>query len=398
MNRNDWTPLLTGTVGSHAYGLAGPDSDVDTLGMAAAPTAQFHGLSLPTGKAATRASNDPDVTVHEAGKYVSLALACNPTILELLYLPDELYQVRHELGDELIALRGKLLHAHGVRNAYMGYATQQFTRLKNRGRFPNVPTSRIAKHARHLLRLVHAGTALYLTGELTVRVHEPQRYHDFAALIVADPEKGLALAESTLALTQAALDAKPSVLPERPNQKAAEQWLMRVRAHHYSRARRSTAKTVEPAAGRPYVPVEGTPRAVLVDIDGTVALHGDRDPYDTSRYHEDGVNIPVVLAVKAMLDAGHEVIMCSGRDEAFRDVTDRWLYEQVLKRYGLPYADLHMRPEGDTRRDDIVKLELFDKHIRDNYTVTCVFDDRDRVVKAWRGIGLTVLQVAEGNF
>jgi predicted kinase len=150
--------------------------------------------------------------------------------------------------------------------------------------------------------------------------------------------------------------------------------------------------------GRPYVPVDGTSLAVMVDIDGTVALHGDRDPYDTSRYHEDGVNLPVVLAVKALFDSGHDVIMCSGRDEAFRTVTDHWLYEQVLKPHGLPYAELHMRPEGDKRRDDVVKLELFDKHIRDQYTITCVFDDRDRVVKAWRYIGLTVFQVADGNF
>lgn len=56
----DWTPLLVGTVGSHAYGLAGPDSDVDTLAFAAAPTARFHGLSLPTGKDATKTSTDPD--------------------------------------------------------------------------------------------------------------------------------------------------------------------------------------------------------------------------------------------------------------------------------------------------------------------------------------------------
>lgn len=152
------------------------------------------------------------------------------------------------------------------------------------------------------------------------------------------------------------------------------------------------------SAGRPYEPVPGTPLAVMVDIDGTVALHGDRDPYDTSRYHEDTVNIPVVRAVKAMSDAGHAVLMCSGRDAAFRPVTAEWLFENVCKAHHLPYHGLFMRPEGDTRRDDVVKLELFDAHVRDRYTVTCVFDDRDRVVKAWRGIGLTVLQVADGDF
>ena len=146
------------------------------------------------------------------------------------------------------------------------------------------------------------------------------------------------------------------------------------------------------------LPPAGLSPAVLVDIDGTVALHGDRDPYDTSRYHEDAVNEAVVTAVAALQSTGHCVLFCSGRDEKFRKVTMQWLHEKILWPLGIMPVNLYMRPEGDTRRDDVVKLELFDQWIRDRYTVTCVFDDRDRVVKAWRGIGLTVLQVAEGNF
>lgn len=153
---------------------------------------------------------------------------------------------------------------------------------------------------------------------------------------------------------------------------------------------------IEPA--RMYYGKYNAPRAVMVDIDGTLALHGDRDPYDTSRYHEDTVNQPVVEAVRAMQDAGHVVILCSGRDERFRAVTEAWLTDKIGLVYGLWHDGLYMRPEGDRRRDNIVKLELFDAHIRDNYNVTCVFDDRDRVVQAWRSIGLTVFQVAPGNF
>ena len=45
-----------------------------------------------------------------------------------------------------------------------------------------------------------------------------------------------------------------------------------------------------------------------------------------------------------------------------------------------------------------MKLELFDRHVRDSYDVRYVLDDRQQVVDAWRSIGLTVFQVAEGNF
>ena len=48
--------------------------------------------------------------------------------------------------------------------------------------------------------------------------------------------------------------------------------------------------------------------------------------------------------------------------------------------------------------DVTMKLELFDRHVRDSYDVRYVLDDRQQVVDAWRSIGLTVFQVAEGNF
>ena len=57
-----------------------------------------------------------------------------------------------------------------------------------------------------------------------------------------------------------------------------------------------------------------------------------------------------------------------------------------------------MRQTGDHRRDSIVKLEIFDAHIRDVYDIVAVFDDRAHVVAAWRSIGLTVFAVAEGDF
>jgi hypothetical protein len=149
------------------------------------------------------------------------------------------------------------------------------------------------------------------------------------------------------------------------------------------------------AVGRPYIPNPALPAAVMVDIDGTVALHvGVRGPFDTARYHLDRPNSDVIAAVNSMYLAGHLVVFCSGRDDAFRDVTQAWLDEHAA----IPHSGLFMRPAGDRRRDDVVKLELFDRHIRDRFAVTCVFDDRDRVVKAWRSIGLTVMQVAEGAF
>lgn len=152
-----------------------------------------------------------------------------------------------------------------------------------------------------------------------------------------------------------------------------------------------------PVSGRSYTPPTNSDTAVIFDIDGTVALHGSRNPYDTSRYHEDTPNRPIVSLVHLEHWNGNNIVFCSGRSEAFRDVTEQWIEKHVISRQKAEWQ-LFMRPVGDARNDAIVKLELFDRHIRDVYDVRRVYDDRDRVIDAWRSIGLTVLQVAPGNF
>lgn len=115
------TILLSGIVGSTAYGLDGPGSDVDRLGLFVTPTLELLGLRLPLESHVTV---KPDATFHEAAKAARLILAGNPTASELLWLPDGLYETRTPLGDEMIALRAAFLSGKAVRNAYLGYATQ----------------------------------------------------------------------------------------------------------------------------------------------------------------------------------------------------------------------------------------------------------------------------------
>jgi predicted nucleotidyltransferase len=214
--------LLEGIVGSTAYGLAGPHSDVDRLGVYAAPTRAFHGLDLPIDRRASIVVHEPsDRTLHEARKYCLLALGANPTVIDLLWLPS--YEVRTPLGDELVGLRRAFLSAPRVRDAYLGYAEQQFTRLLNKGPDPRTP-----KHARHLLRLLHQGQQLYATGELTVRLADPQRYLDFGLAVAADVEA----ARAALVESRDRFATLSSPLPDRPDQAAVESWLHRVRAEY----------------------------------------------------------------------------------------------------------------------------------------------------------------------
>ena len=57
-----------------------------------------------------------------------------------------------------------------------------------------------------------------------------------------------------------------------------------------------------------------------------------------------------------------------------------------------------MRKQGDYRPDEIIKEELFKQNIEENYYCLAIFDDRDRVIKKWREMGLLACQVYYGDF
>lgn len=145
----------------------------------------------------------------------------------------------------------------------------------------------------------------------------------------------------------------------------------------------------------PVVQDKNHPWAIICDLDGTLAIHNGRSPYDTGKCGTDIVNYPVHTILKTFHGQGVRVIFVSGRENKFREETQKWLNETDERFAG---CQLLMRPTGDTRNDAIVKNEIYDEHIRDNFYVLFVLDDRDRVVKRWRALGLTCLQVAEGNF
>lgn len=144
---------------------------------------------------------------------------------------------------------------------------------------------------------------------------------------------------------------------------------------------------------QPYTPDPALPSAWLVDVDGTLAEMGDRSPYDLTRVHEDTPHRHIVDLVRALAWHGHDIVIMSGRETSARQATETWLAANDVT-----YDALLMRTTGDTRSDEVVKAELFDTHIRTHYRVAGVLDDRNRVVTMWRSLGLTCLQVAEGDF
>lgn len=147
-----------------------------------------------------------------------------------------------------------------------------------------------------------------------------------------------------------------------------------------------------------YTPPAGSseshlPRAVMVDIDGTLARMTGRGPYDWERVGEDQPIAHIVELVRELAHGGSQIVYMSGRDEQCREQTTQWLDKHV----GVS-GPLFMRAAGDGRKDSIVKLELYRAHVEGRWKVRFVLDDRDSVVLAWRCAGLPVLQVEYGTF
>lgn len=138
---------------------------------------------------------------------------------------------------------------------------------------------------------------------------------------------------------------------------------------------------------------DALPLAIICDLDGTLAHLNGRSPYDASTCFDDSLNEPVAHIVRTYAGIGVAVILMSGRESRFRRPTERW-----LEHHGIAYSGLHMRRTKDFRKDAIVKTELFEAHIRGQFEVLFVLDDRDQVVEMWRQIGFACLQVAPGNF
>jgi predicted nucleotidyltransferase len=220
--------LLEGVVGSTAYGLAGPDSDVDRLGVFAAPTAAFHGLAMP---AESHVTTKPDSTLHEARKYAALSLKCNPGVTELMWLPG--YIVTSPLGERLVGIRGAFLSAPAVMGAYLGYARDQLKKLIGRGdgRFDSdIPERRSLKNAVHVARLAEQGEHLYATGVVAVRLPDPDKTRAVGRFLLENPDRGLVMLQAA----EERMKHAGSPLPDKPDTARVEAWLHAVRAEFYT--------------------------------------------------------------------------------------------------------------------------------------------------------------------
>lgn len=142
----------------------------------------------------------------------------------------------------------------------------------------------------------------------------------------------------------------------------------------------------------PMVQDVSKPKAIICDLDGTLAKIGNESPYDASNC--DVVDLPMemtVETVKLYYNAGYSIIFCSGRMEKDRAPSVRFIEEHLP---GMPYL-LLMRADNDQRHDAIIKEEIFNAHIKNKYWVKLVLDDRLSVSRLWHSMGLNLFRIGD---
>lgn len=136
------------------------------------------------------------------------------------------------------------------------------------------------------------------------------------------------------------------------------------------------------------------PQAVICDLDGTLALIDDRDPFDATGCEHDRLNQAVANTLFFYHQNGHHILLVSGREDKYRASTLRF-----LEKHSIAFDELWMRPSGNYIKDSILKKEIYEQEIADRYHISLVLDDRDQVVDMWRKeLQLPCFQVFYGKF
>lgn len=130
------------------------------------------------------------------------------------------------------------------------------------------------------------------------------------------------------------------------------------------------------------------PSCVIFDLEGTIAVRGERGQYDWKRIKEDKLDYNTSEILRDLLESENPaIIICTGRDGITEFETRRWLNDKDIK-----FDGLFIRREGDLRPNWIVKEEMWRK-IAEHYYINGIFDNSSKVVRRAKALGLKTFQV-----
>jgi uncharacterized protein len=163
-----------------------------------------------------------DIVVYEIKKALALLRQGNPNVLQMLWLPENMYTKIEPAGQLILDARDIFVGKH-VYNAFVGYAVSQLRKMEGgayRGYMGERRKQLVQKHgydtknAAHLIRLLYTGIEFLNDGQMTLP-------HPFAPKLVAIKRGEWRLeevkAESDRLFELAAESYVRSTLPSKPD-------------------------------------------------------------------------------------------------------------------------------------------------------------------------------------
>lgn len=118
--------ILLGLTGSHGYGTANENSDIDLRGITLPSKRDLLGF----GDFEQIAEPNTDTTIYSLNRMVQLLCKCNPNTIELLGLKPDFYFILEKEGQELLDNRRMFLSKRAI-YSFGDYAKSQLRRLQN---------------------------------------------------------------------------------------------------------------------------------------------------------------------------------------------------------------------------------------------------------------------------
>lgn len=140
------------------------------------------------------------------------------------------------------------------------------------------------------------------------------------------------------------------------------------------------------------------PKAIIVDLDGTLQQVTDREKFihqrEWDKFHEASAgeepNLWCLEIVRRFMH-DHKIFFITGRKDSYREITENWL----LVKCDLPpnSYELFMAPPKMIALP--FKEKVYREQIEPNYEVVLVLDDDEAIIKMFKALGLACLFVHE---
>jgi FMN phosphatase YigB (HAD superfamily) len=139
--------------------------------------------------------------------------------------------------------------------------------------------------------------------------------------------------------------------------------------------------------------------AIVFDLDGTLVDTSSILRYvvgperDLDRFHEEARLVKPITVIADLARTIHHVsplhvVIMTARSDKHTSATVHWLDEHEI-----PYSDVFFRPDGDDRKDYVVKEEMFHRHIVPVYRPVLALDDNPAIISMWKRLGIPAIAV-----